>query len=315
MWFREILRELPDKTEEQRPRIQDRRNLAVIAMHCPSCGAEGRIPREKVNQRLICKKCLKTFHLTLDERVLPGPPPHDEDEEPVHHETPGHEFDHVDEEIDLVMKKIRETLPKVAIALGLLVAALIAWPIIRGRGPVGLADQATAVARALAHNDPNALRSITIDPAAAKELSEAVQKAFQGRTDIVQSTSPMVEVSRKPESPGPGLAEVTTAIKPESAEGRSGLSVHDISTDNRTASSVDIPLVLSGDDRSGWRLDAGRSLEAYRKATTPVEPPTLANTRGDGARSGKSGATGRRNSSSPNSPPTSTARPGGAPRA
>ncbi|WP_165073498.1 hypothetical protein [Paludisphaera rhizosphaerae] len=213
------------------------------------------------------------------------------------------------------MKKIHDTLPKVAIALGLLVAAVIAWPFIRGRGPVGLTDQTTAVARALAHNDPNALKDLTVDPAAAKELSEAVQPEFQGRTDIVGSTSPMVEVARKTESPGPGLAEVIASIKPESAGGRTGISVHDVSIDPRMGGSVDITLVLTGDDGSGWRLDAGRSLAAYRKAKTPAEPPTTAISKADAAKGAKAGATARRGSPSTNAPPTSTARPGGAPRA
>ena len=31
----------------------------MIDMNCPSCGAGGRIPREKVNTRLVCKKCLQ----------------------------------------------------------------------------------------------------------------------------------------------------------------------------------------------------------------------------------------------------------------
>ena len=34
----------------------------MIDMKCPSCGAGGRIPREKVNTRLVCKKCLRVFH-------------------------------------------------------------------------------------------------------------------------------------------------------------------------------------------------------------------------------------------------------------
>ncbi len=36
----------------------------MIEMKCPSCGAAGRIPPYKVNVRLICKKCLKPFHIT-----------------------------------------------------------------------------------------------------------------------------------------------------------------------------------------------------------------------------------------------------------
>lgn len=49
----------------------------MIDMKCPSCGAAGRIPKEKVNTRLVCKKCLRVFHVTpagtsaLGEPVVP----------------------------------------------------------------------------------------------------------------------------------------------------------------------------------------------------------------------------------------------------
>ncbi len=54
----------------------------MIDMKCPSCGAGGRIPREKVNTRLVCKKCLRVFHVTaggstvLGEPAVPKDQPH-----------------------------------------------------------------------------------------------------------------------------------------------------------------------------------------------------------------------------------------------
>jgi hypothetical protein len=46
----------------------------MIDMKCPSCGAGGRIPREKVNTRLICKKCLRVFHVTSGGSTILGEP-------------------------------------------------------------------------------------------------------------------------------------------------------------------------------------------------------------------------------------------------
>jgi hypothetical protein len=46
----------------------------MIDMKCPSCGAGGRVPREKVNTRLVCKKCLRVFHITPAGNTVLGEP-------------------------------------------------------------------------------------------------------------------------------------------------------------------------------------------------------------------------------------------------
>jgi hypothetical protein len=46
----------------------------MIDMNCPSCGAAGRVPNEKVNTRLVCKKCLRVFHVTPGGRTVLGEP-------------------------------------------------------------------------------------------------------------------------------------------------------------------------------------------------------------------------------------------------
>jgi hypothetical protein len=46
----------------------------LIDMKCPSCGAGGRIPKEKVNTRLVCKKCLRVFHVTPAGNTVLGEP-------------------------------------------------------------------------------------------------------------------------------------------------------------------------------------------------------------------------------------------------
>src|SRR5262249_43180911 len=49
--------------------------LSMIDMSCPRCGAGGRVPREKMNARLVCKKCLQVFHLTPSGQAVIGEPP------------------------------------------------------------------------------------------------------------------------------------------------------------------------------------------------------------------------------------------------
>ena len=52
----------------------------MIDMKCPSCGAGGRIPKEKVNTRLVCKKCLRVFHVTSAGNTVLGEPAAPKDE-------------------------------------------------------------------------------------------------------------------------------------------------------------------------------------------------------------------------------------------
>jgi hypothetical protein len=47
----------------------------MIEMSCPRCGAGGRVPREKVNSRLVCRKCLQVFHLSPSLQAVIGEPP------------------------------------------------------------------------------------------------------------------------------------------------------------------------------------------------------------------------------------------------
>jgi hypothetical protein len=47
----------------------------MIDMSCPRCGAGGRVPREKMNARMVCKKCLQVFHLTPSGQAVIGEPP------------------------------------------------------------------------------------------------------------------------------------------------------------------------------------------------------------------------------------------------
>ena len=47
----------------------------MIEIHCPACGAEGRTTKEKINTRLVCRKCFVAFHITPSGRALLGDPP------------------------------------------------------------------------------------------------------------------------------------------------------------------------------------------------------------------------------------------------
>ena len=47
----------------------------MIEITCPACGAEGRAPNHKILTRLVCRKCLKFFHVTPSGKAVLGEPP------------------------------------------------------------------------------------------------------------------------------------------------------------------------------------------------------------------------------------------------
>jgi hypothetical protein len=47
----------------------------MIEINCPACGAGGRVPRDKTGARLVCKKCLRVFHLSPSGHAVLGEPP------------------------------------------------------------------------------------------------------------------------------------------------------------------------------------------------------------------------------------------------
>jgi hypothetical protein len=105
----------------------------MIDMKCPSCGAGGRVPREKVNTRLVCKKCLRVFHITASGNTVLGEPaaPKDAPRAQSHRDSARREtvdkFDNVAAKLSNV--KLPQIDPKVFVAIGgiVLVAALGYW--------------------------------------------------------------------------------------------------------------------------------------------------------------------------------------------
>ncbi len=110
----------------------------AIEIKCPRCGAGGRVPREKKDTRLVCKKCLAVFHLSPGGATVLGEPPAPKDvpKEKVRAESGGGiEFGGSLEGLTAGLSKIK--LPRISgttagIAAGvILVVALGIWLLAR----------------------------------------------------------------------------------------------------------------------------------------------------------------------------------------
>jgi hypothetical protein len=241
----------------------------VIAMNCPSCGAEGRIPKDKVNTRLLCKKCLKSFHLTEDGKIHAGSPPEVGTHPHQHHLIPeAHALDHVEEEVDHWLARLHRAVPWAVAAAVLVVLAVGARAVYHASRPPSLEEQATEIAQALVRGDRSTLQGLSVPGTgeAVAEWSEALRPEFGDPAETTPAVAPKVEVTRTPAEPGPGLVELATSIKTDQHIGRMGFAVPDVSTDIKRGGTVEFPLILAGGEYSGWRLDGDRTLEALRKS-------------------------------------------------
>jgi hypothetical protein len=105
----------------------------MIDMKCPSCGAGGRVPREKINTRLVCKKCLRVFHITASGNTVLGEPAPPKDAPKTLSPREAARHDSVQKFDDAASKlsnvKLPKIDPKVLLAIGgiVLVAALGYW--------------------------------------------------------------------------------------------------------------------------------------------------------------------------------------------
>jgi len=135
----------------------------MIDMNCPSCGAAGRVPREKVNTRLVCKKCLRVFHVAPNGRTLLGEPtqPKDEPKQRPARETGYEAVERFDEVASRLSKvKIPQIQPMTLGIIGavVLVAALGVWFFVKK----SIEDRSTDVARAFVKSDMKQVIDISL---------------------------------------------------------------------------------------------------------------------------------------------------------
>ena len=113
----------------------------MIEMKCPGCGAGGRAPRDKMNTRMVCKKCLKVFHLSPSGTPVLGEPPASKNatKEKAKRESTGGGIEFGGSFDDLTQRFGKVKLPRVSgapvgiSALVIVIAALGIWFFARSR--------------------------------------------------------------------------------------------------------------------------------------------------------------------------------------
>ena len=173
---------------------------------CPNCGRAGSVPREKMNSRMVCKKCHMVFHMNSAGRAVLGEPRVDPSKSGVTKSEKSGFFKAIEDAPIPTLSSITElkdsltgsSLPIKPILIGL-VAIAIGWgtySLLFGP-PESIADRATAIAQAFATDDLAYLKkSATTDSVDDvvlwfnANLPQMVQarKEWNGGTPVIQTT-------------------------------------------------------------------------------------------------------------------------------
>jgi hypothetical protein len=162
--------------------------MSTIQMECPKCGAPGKVPRNKVQTRLVCRKCLAIFHLTPVGRAVLGEPPTTTTAKEDSKSAVGRASAREPVEFEFSMPKAPVLVGALALLLVLLLAVnfgLIGWG---GDSGLDVVNRATTVAQALADQNIDRFKAATL-PGTETEAIQFFEKARAG-LNMVRRRSP-----------------------------------------------------------------------------------------------------------------------------
>ncbi len=243
-------------------------------MNCPSCGAGGRIPRDKIGARLVCKKCLKVFHVTASGQAVLGEPPAPKvvAKEKISRDPTGYQTTEALDELASRVAKIKlPTTKTMGIAAGvLLVVGLVYWLFSRQ----SLETRARKVAEAIASSDIKKIVDIAV-PGTETAVIVWYADIYKDYLDVklVLGRTPFIKI----EIPGSSGSDSGLAIArfsgqgPQSAAPGLADAMQPIPSLSNVKDSLDVRLYFVIDAMGNWLLDGNRT--ATEKANAANRTP------------------------------------------
>jgi hypothetical protein len=238
----------------------------MIIMNCPSCGAEGRIPNDKINTTLACKKCLKSFHVKPSGRAVIGEARPDGTTS-LHPEVDPSSIDPA-ADVEQWFEKLGASARRLARYAAVLAAVLVVYGLYRTFvQPASLEEQSLKAASAIARNDLTTIREMALDGTsdAAVEWFDSVDPEFKDQLRSTPSLIPKVEIVTVRRDPATSSAEVVARLSLAEPEGRMGIVAASTSIGSIAGQSVEVPFVMVDCGWGGWRLDGKKTSETARK--------------------------------------------------
>ncbi len=237
----------------------------MIEMSCPRCGAGGRVPRDRVNSRLVCKKCLQVFHLSPSLHPVIGEPPAPKavarervQRERVELEIPG---------LDGLGDKLSKLKLPDAKIVGVTVAVLLVvgffWWLFSKQS---VEQQSQALASAIRKLDMDTSVGLAL-PGTEMETMKWVGDVYKQYLDLklsIGNLEPGVQISAHENSDG--SAQALFQFSREGASSTGPLSVEQAASlepqSPETKKSMELVVYWTKDTWGTWRLDGKRTAEA-----------------------------------------------------
>jgi hypothetical protein len=239
----------------------------MIEMSCPRCGAGGRVPREKVNSRLVCKKCLQVFHLTPSLQPVVGEPPAPKvaPRERVQRERAEVQLPGIEGLGELGEKLAKLKLPDaktLGITAGVLLAIGFFWWLFSKQS---VEQRSQALAAAIRKLDLDAAVAMAM-PGTEMETMKWVGDVYKQYLDLklsIGNLEPGVQIQAQQNSDG--SAQSLLNFSREGAVSSGPLSVEDAASlepkSNEGKKSMQLVVYWAKDVWGTWRLDGKRTEE------------------------------------------------------
>jgi len=233
----------------------------MFEMTCPSCGAGGRVPRDKINVRLLCKKCLKPFHLSPTGRAVAGDPPITGVTTLAAPATTVDKTREVDEFFNKIYRFVFS--PKFAILLTALIGLTVATAYMSGPGVESLEERVKRLARAAVEGDVAAIRALAPEATAseAAEWYEAVRPQFERLKQGLDGSEVLIAVAILQEDPVEGRGQVVARVTTTEDLSRRGIALPDPTISLAARPTIELPLAWTTDGGREWKFDGKRSLD------------------------------------------------------
>jgi hypothetical protein len=237
----------------------------MIEMSCPRCGAGGRVPRDKVNSRLVCKKCLQVFHLNSNLKAVMGEPA--PSKEVAKERAPRERTELGLPELGGLgekLAKIKLPDPKiVGVVAGVLLVIGFFWWLF-SKQTVEQRTQALATAIKTLDMDTTVDLSMPGTELDAMKWLGDVHKEYTDLKLAIGNLEPGVDIKVQPGSDG-STAQALVVFSREGATSSGPLSVEEAaSLEPKSAEkkkSMELVLFWTKDTWQAWRLDGKQTME------------------------------------------------------
>ncbi len=239
----------------------------MVDIKCPACGAEGRVTKQKVMTRLVCRKCLRVFHVTESGRSVLGEPAPPKSAATT--KSAAQRQVKIEDLAEGATKRLSS--PSTWIVVGSVLLLVIGVATFSSWRPEGLEERAGRAAKAAVQGDLQTIEDVAASGTVTYmgDWYVSIRPQSDSLLSRPGSNSLSVRAEVKDQQPGEDGVEVIAWVSvSDDLERTGGGKLPDPTIGAASASSapISLPMIWKYESLGGWRLDLKRSLELSKPA-------------------------------------------------